>query len=213
LETVVVQGIGREELKKGPGHFPDCKEGGGTNECVTDAKYPGESGNVPISGHRTTYGAPFFRLNELEKGDTVDFVSGRARYRYKVREQKIVDPIGGFREVEQHGRDEVTLTTCHPRFTAAQRMIVQADYIGASLIGSPAPTGSTGAQIKPGRQPVIPTDVLVLASIAGAAALGALALSKRHRMTAVYISLVIVGSAGLWVAVFPRVIALMPANY
>lgn len=213
LETVVVQGVGREELKKGPGHFPDCKAGPGTRECVDDAKYPGEPGNVPISGHRTTYGAPFFRLNELEKGDVIDFISGRARYRYKVREQKIVDPTTGFREVQQHGRDEVTLTTCHPRFTAAQRMVIQGDYVGASLISSAGPTARGGEQLKPGRQPVIPTDVLVLVSIAGASALGALGLSKRHRMAAVYISLVIVGSAGLWIQVFPRVLALMPANY
>jgi sortase A len=179
---------------------------------VDDAKYPGESGNVPISGHRTTYGAPFYRLNELEKGDIIDFVSGRVRYRYKVRETKIVDPVGGFREVEQHGRDEVTLTTCHPRFTAAQRMVVQGDYEGASIISAPR-TSSQGRPIRPGQQPVVPTDVLVLASIAAASALGALGLSKRFRMAAVYISLVIVGAAGLWVGVFPRVLAVMPANY
>lgn len=213
LETAVVQGVGREELKKGPGHFPDCNASPGTRECVTEAKYPGESGNVPISGHRTTYGAPFFRLNELEKGDIVDFVSGRARYRYKVREQKIVDPIGGFREVEQHGRDEVTLTTCHPRFTAAQRMVVQADYIGASLISPTPPVSKSGDPIRPGKQPVIPADVLILASVAVASALSAMGLSKRHRLTAVYISLVIVGAAGLWIGVFPRVLAIMPANY
>jgi LPXTG-site transpeptidase (sortase) family protein len=213
LETVVVQGVGREELKKGPGHFPDCNERPGTNECANEAKWPGEPGNVPISGHRTTYGAPFFRLNELEKGDVIDFVSGRVRYRYKVREQKIVDPIAGFREVEQHGRDEVTLTTCHPRFTAAQRMVVHGDYIGASLVS--ATGGFSGGGPGPGgaKQPVVPPDVLLLGSIAGASALAALGLSKRYRLTAIYISLVIVGSAGLWVGVFPRVLALMPENY
>lgn len=214
LETAVVQGVGREELKKGPGHFPDCKRGAGTSECVNDAKYPGESGNVPISGHRTTYGAPFFRLNELEKGDVIDFVSGRVRYRYEVDEAgKIVDPVTGFREVEQHGRDEVTLTTCHPRFSAAQRLIVRGKYLGASVIQAPATTqGGTNAPAA-GKQPVIPHDVLVLGSIAAASALGALGLSRRYRLTALYISLVAVGAAGLWVAVFPRVLALMPANY
>lgn len=211
LETVVVQGIGREELKKGPGHFPSC--GGARNgECVRDAKYPGEKGNVAVSGHRTTYGAPFFRLNELEKGDVIDFVSGRARYRYKVREQKIVDPISGFATVEQHGKNEVTLTTCHPRFSAAQRLIVQGDYLGASLVSSSAP-GPGGDAATPAKRPVIPTDVLVLGSIAAASALGALGLSKRYRLTALYISLVAVGAAGLWIGVFPRVLALMPANY
>lgn len=213
LETVVVQGVGREELKKGPGHFPDCKSGA-TRECVDDAKYPGESGNVPISAHRTTYGAPFFRLNELQNGDVIDFVSGRARYRYRVTEQKIVDPVAGFSEVEQHGRDEVTLTTCHPRFSAAQRLIVRGEYMGASLISTPAVSRSGATQApRTGQQPVIPADVLILASVAVGSALGSLALSRRYRATAVYISLGIVGAAGLWVGVFPRVLALMPANY
>lgn len=213
LETVIVQGIGREELKKGPGHFPDCAESGGSGECVNDAKYPGEGGNVAISGHRTTYGAPFFRLNELEEGDVIDFVSGRARYRYRVREQQIVDPVSGFATVEQHGRDEVTLTTCHPRFSAAQRLIIQGDYEGASLVSAPAPEGSATEAPRPAQRPVIPTDVLVLGSIAAASALGALGLSKRHQLKALYISIVIAGAAGLWIGVFPRVLALMPANY
>lgn len=213
LETVVVQGVGREELKKGPGHFPDCRSTNG-NDCVSDTKYPGEKGNVPISGHRTTYGAPFFRLNELEKGDVIDFVSGRVRYRYKVNEAgKVVDPVTGFREVEQHGRDEVTLTTCHPRFSAAQRLIVHGEYMGASLISNTPTTSRSPTQPVPGQQPAVPADVLTLGSIAAVSALGALGLSKRHRLTAVYISLVAVGAAGLWIAVFPRVLALMPANY
>ncbi|MDT9165830.1 sortase, partial [Escherichia coli] len=74
--------------------------------------------------------------------DTVDFESGRVRYRYRVREQKIVDPIAGFNVVEQHGKDELTLTTCHPRFSATQRLIVSADYLGASLVSAkPAAPG------------------------------------------------------------------------
>lgn len=214
LETVVVQGVGREELKKGPGHFPDCSSTTGGRDCVSDSKYPGEKGNVPISGHRTTYGAPFFRLNELEKGDVIDFVSGRVRYRYRVNEAgKVVDPVAGFREVEERGRDEVTLTTCHPRFSAAQRLVVHGEYLGATLISdAPPPTSSTTAPI-PAQQPAVPADVLIMGSIAAGSALGALALSKRHRLTAVYISLVAVGAAGLWVGVFPRVLALMPENY
>lgn len=212
LETVIVQGIGREELKKGPGHFPSCGEAP-SGECVSDAKYPGEGGNVAISGHRTTYGAPFFRLNELEEGDIIDFVSGRARYRYKFREQKIVDPVSGFATVEQHGRDEVTLTTCHPRFSAAQRLIVQGDFVGASIISTPAPSGGSGEAPSTAKRPVIPQDVLVLGSIAAASALAALGLSKRHQLKALYIAIVVAGAAGLWVGVFPRVLALMPANY
>jgi sortase A len=209
LDSVIVNGVGREELKKGPGLFPQCPTGG--EDCVREAKYPGEDGNVAISGHRTTYGAPFFRLNELQKGDVIDFVSGRARYRYKVREQKIVDPTAGFNVVEQHGRREVTLTTCHPRFSAAQRLIIHADFEASSLVAGPRGGGRGPAPR--GETPVIPTDVLVLASVALGSALGSLALSKRYRSAAAYIALGLVGASGLWIAAFPRVVALMPANY
>lgn len=212
LESVVVQGVGRDELRKGPGLFSDCRSGD-SSDCVTDAKYPGEAGNVPVSGHRTTYGAPFFRLNELKKGDVIDFVSGRVRYRYRMREQKIVDPTAGFGVVEQHGRDEVTLTTCHPRFSAAQRLIVHGDYEGASLVaGVSAPIRPDGDPA-PRSSPVVPTDVLILGGVATASMLCAMGLSKRFRAAAVYATLFIVGSSGLWVGVFPRVLALMPANY
>lgn len=209
LETVIVYGVEVEDLKKGPGLFPDCKAV--PRECVNESKYPGEPGNVSVSGHRTTYGAPFFRVNELVKGDTIDIVSGHARYRYRVREQKIVAPIPGFAEVEQHGRNELTLTSCHPRFSAAQRLIIKADYVGPSLIaGGGAGGKGPAARAAP---PVIPTDVLVLASIALASALGSLGLSKRYRTTAAVIAVGLVGAAGLWVAAFPRIISLLPSNY
>lgn len=213
LETVVVQGVGREELRKGPGLFPDCGASGGSADCVEGAKYPGEPGNVPISGHRTTYGAPFFRVNELEKGDVIDFVSGRVRYRYVVRDQEVVDPVGGFAVVEQHGRDEVTLTTCHPRFSAAQRLIVRGDYVGASLIAGAAAPRPQGRGPLEASRPVVAPDVLILLAVALGSALGALALSRRYRALAAYVALVVGGTAGMWAVVFPRVLALMPANY
>jgi sortase A len=210
LDTVIVQGVGREELKKGPGLFPDCDEYGGS-DCVPDAKYPGEEGNVAISGHRTTYGAPFYRISELAKGDVVDFISGRARYRYKVRDFEIVDPVGGYNVVLQHGKDELTLTSCHPRFSAAQRYIVHADYVGASLVA--ATQGPSGGGGRPSAQPVVGADVLILASIALASALASLGLSKRYKHVAAYIALGLAGAAGLWIGVFPRVLVLLPANY
>jgi sortase A len=210
LDTVIVQGVGREELKKGPGLFPDCDEYGG-RDCVPEAKYPGENGNVAISGHRTTYGAPFYRIQELAQGDIIDFISGRARYRYKVRGSEIVDPVAGFNVVLQHGKDELTLTSCHPRFSAAQRYIVHADYVGASLVAAPQ-GGPTGGG-RPTEQPVVGADVLILASIALASALSSLALSKRYKHVAAYIALGLAGAAGLWIGVFPRVLHLLPANY
>ena len=171
---------------------------------MSGAKYPGENGNVAISGHRTTYGAPFFRVNELKKGDVIDFVSGRARYRYRVREQKIVDPVGGLPRGRAAGRTELTLTSCHPRFSAAQRL----DHQGELRRVVARRRGTVRVRVRSARRapPVIPTDVLVLGSIAIASALASLGLSKKYRWTAAYVALGIVGAAGLWVGVFPRVL-------
>ena len=209
LDTVVVYGVGLDQLKKGPGLFPDCKAAA-TSECVGDAKYPGEKGNVAISGHRTTYGAPFFRTNELAKGDTIDLIEGRTRYRYVVRNQEIVDPVAGFKVVEQHGKTELTLTSCHPRFSAAQRLIIHADYQGASLVAArPAGEGPEGEAAPP----VIPTDVLLLASISAACALGSLALSRRYQKTAGVIAVSLAGAAALWILAFPQVVSRLPSNF
>ena len=59
LERAVVQGIGVPDLRKGPGHYPATP-------------MPGQLGNAAIAGHRTTYGAPFNRLDELAAGDPID---------------------------------------------------------------------------------------------------------------------------------------------
>jgi sortase A len=213
LETAIVEGVGREQLKKGPGHFPSCADvpRGEDTDCVQRAVYPGEHGNVAISGHRTTYGAPFFNLQQLGPGDVIDIVSGPARYRYRVRQQQIVDPTAGFNVVEEHRRDELTLTTCNPRFSAAQRLIISADYVGATLVSANQPGGPGGKGNA--AKPAIAMNVIVLAIISVASAIAAVALSKRYKIWALYASLAIVGATGMWVGIFPRVLALMPANY
>lgn len=211
VDTVVVQGVDQESLRKGVGHFPDCADGA-NGECLDGTRYPGESGNVALSGHRTTYGAPFFRLNELKENDVIDIVSGRARYRYRMREQKVVDPVEGFSTVEQHGRDELTLTTCHPRFSAAQRLIVHADYEGASLVAG-APRSASANVPEDASVPIVAPDVLILAGIAVASGLGSLGLSRRYRKFAASATVGLAAGAALWVGVFPRVLALLPTNY
>ena len=80
LDWIVVSGVGTDELKKGPGHYPDTP-------------LPGQAGNVGIAGHRTTYGAPFFDIDDLAAGDEVILTNtGGERFVYKVTEQFIVSP-------------------------------------------------------------------------------------------------------------------------
>lgn len=118
----VVGGVDLDDLKRGPGHYPSTSQ-------------PGHAGNFAISGHRTTYGAPFYHLDQLRAGDEVHVVDRQNRqWTYVVRRARIVaptdvwvletDPLGS-------GAPTMTLTTCHPRFSAAQRLVVFAELDGA----------------------------------------------------------------------------------
>jgi sortase A len=122
---VVVEGVGREELRKGPGHIPSTV-------------LPGQDGTFGISGHRTTYGAPFYRLNELGKGDTITVVTRDAIYTYTVSRTAVVRPTETQVLDNVPGPDgklkaTITLTTCHPRYSARQRLVVFGDLSITSI--------------------------------------------------------------------------------
>lgn len=122
VEKTVVQGVGVEDLKKGPGHYPDTP-------------MPGQEGNAAIAGHRTTYGAPFYNLDELQPNDPILVTTVQGSFRYEVTETQIVRP-SQVEVLNQTDDDRLTLTTCHPRFSASSRMVVTARLIGPAL---PAP--------------------------------------------------------------------------
>ena len=77
LDKIVVEGVSREDLKKGPGHYPDTP-------------FPGQPGNAAIAGHRTTYGAPFHRIDELVVDDEITVTTLQGRFTYQVIGQEIV---------------------------------------------------------------------------------------------------------------------------
>lgn len=117
---VVVEGVSTSDLKKGPGHFPGTAQ-------------PGDIGNVVLSGHRTTYGAPFNKLDELDDGDAIVLETRTAFYTYTVERLFIVKPsaIGVTYPVPNQPKATptqrlLTLTTCHPKYSAKQRLIVRA---------------------------------------------------------------------------------------
>jgi sortase A len=112
LEKAVVQGVGLHELKKGPGHYPTTP-------------MPGQPGNVAVAGHRTTYGAPFFRLDEMQGGDPILMTTRQGAFRYEVTERKIVTP-NQTEVLDPSDDNRLTLTTCNPRFSASQRLVVVA---------------------------------------------------------------------------------------
>ncbi|MGH2637336.1 MAG: sortase [Actinomycetota bacterium] len=117
LDYVVVEGTDTESLKKGPGHY-------------TDTSYPWESdGRVGIAGHRTTYGAPFWSLNEVEAGDRIVLATEYGVFDYRVTGSRIIEPSNGA-VLHDTERPTLILTTCHPRFSAAERLVVFAERVG-----------------------------------------------------------------------------------
>lgn len=133
-DDIVVQGISRDDLRKGPGHYPDTP-------------LPGQEGNVAIAGHRTTYGAPFGDLEQLEEGDRIFVRTAYGDFTYEVF---LADFVVRPTDVKVLDRDRfrpaiLTLTTCHPKFSAAQRLVVQAALQQDPL---PAPAIDAGNEPK-----------------------------------------------------------------
>lgn len=116
LEDVVMyEGVDRETLKKGPGH-------------MVTTPLPGQPGNAVVSGHRTTYGRPFFDFDLLEVGDRVEVETEIGTHVYEVREIQIVEPTDVW-VTENRAGGWLTMTTCHPKFSARQRLVVWAEMV------------------------------------------------------------------------------------
>jgi len=120
MDVIMVEGTGKGDLKVGPGHWPETP-------------FPGQGGNFVVSGHRTTYGAPFLKLNKVEVGDEINIVTPYAVARYIVTRVIIVLPTE-VNEVAQLGKEQVSLAACHPIYSARQRIVVQGDLTGFKLI-------------------------------------------------------------------------------
>lgn len=110
LDTVVVNGTDPADLRKGPGHYPDTT-------------FPGLEGTVAIAGHRTTYGAPFRKVDELTGGEEIVVEMPYGRFVYRVEKQQIVKPDALWvkRDV---GYERLVLSACHPEYSAAERIII-----------------------------------------------------------------------------------------
>jgi len=129
-EHVVVEGTSRDDLRKGPGH-------------IVQSKMPGAKGTFAVSGHRTTYGGPFGNLDKLSKGDQIIIRTKIATYTYEVSHSRVVLPtevsvLDDVRGEDGKLRPTIVLTTCHPKFSAKQRLIVFGDLVSTKPVASPA---------------------------------------------------------------------------
>jgi sortase A len=112
----VVAGVQTADLKKGPGHYPATP-------------FPGELGNASIAGHRTTYGEPFRHLDDLSIGDPIIITDLMGRqFTYLVSNQQVVEATDSWVvATTDRTKAVLTLTTCHPEFSAKQRLIISAE--------------------------------------------------------------------------------------
>jgi sortase A len=122
IGDVVVQGTGGGELRKGPGHYPATP-------------LPGERGTVAVAGHRTTYGAPFRRLDRLRRGDQLELTTPYGVFTYEVERSRIVAPTATW-VTDRVGHDRLILSACHPLYSAAQRIVVFARLTRATARGT-----------------------------------------------------------------------------
>ena len=118
-DYVVIQGTDEGDLQRGPGHYPTTA-------------LPGQGKTIGIAGHRTTYGAPFNRIDKIEIGDEITLEMPYATFTYEVTKTDIVDP-SDVEIVEDIGREQLVLTACHPLYSAAERYAVFADLADITL--------------------------------------------------------------------------------
>jgi len=147
LDVVVVEGTTPSALRAGAGHY-------------LGTPLPGEVGNVGIAGHRTTFGRPFNRLDELGPGDIATLRTPFAVYTYRAvpaaqfqgSNPRVVDPADSDVVYRQDlGGQLLTLTTCHPKGSAAKRLVLRLVLVAAkALPGQALPAGTVvGATTPP----------------------------------------------------------------
>lgn len=115
VDQVLFEGVDSRTLKSGPGHM----EG---------TALPGQPGNAVVSGHRTTYGRPFFDFDLLAAGDMIEVETAVGVHVYEVREIVVVLPTD-FWVTDDRPGGWLTLTTCEPKFSARQRLVVWAEMV------------------------------------------------------------------------------------
>lgn len=127
VNKVILEGTRTQDLRQGPGHYPGTA-------------LPGQAGNAAIAGHRTTYAKPFYNLQAMAPGDLVFIVTPQGAFAYSVISVAPVAPTD-VSVLAPSATPMLTLTTCNPRYSARQRLVLHAVLVRSVLVGSglPAP--------------------------------------------------------------------------
>lgn len=130
VDVIAVEGVDLDLLARGPGRYPQ-------------SAFFGEEGSVAVAGHRTGWGSPFIDLDRLDRGDEIIVERPEATYKYLVTRSAIVQPddvwvLKG--DPESFSEFRLTLTTCTPKYTSRDRLIVWADLVSVTPRGAEEPT-------------------------------------------------------------------------
>ena len=204
VEQAVVEGTGVGDLRKGPGHY-------------RNTPLPGQPGNAAIAGHRTTYGAPFNRIDELAVGDPILVTTLQGTFKYVVSEAPFPVSPSQNKVLFNQNDNRLTLTTCHPKYSAAKRLIVVAKLAprvkpaAAPKITKPV-TAATAGDAGTGGDAGALLPALFWGAMVGLAYAGMVWLSRRWvRRAALLLGVPLV--LALLFPFFEQLSRLLPANY
>ena len=209
---LVVQGTDTADLELGPGHYENTP-------------LPGQPGNAAIAGHRTTYLHPFYNLNELGPGDPIYITTTQGNFKYEVTTSMVVAPTD-LAVLDPTPVPTLTLTTCNPRYSAAQRLVVQATLVTppAAVPKPPVTTRTvTDTPTKPlasdqglGGKGGAAWSSIGWGAATAAAVVGAWLLVRRRRRWPARLGIAVIGLLGglaLLFFFFQSVTPLLPASF
>jgi sortase A len=151
-QRVVLEGTAEAELSQGPGHY-------------AGTALPGQPGNVGLAGHRVGKGSPFLDLDRLRPGDPIVVETADSWFVYRVlgdvatgdltgdpsgipgreivrpTDVDVLSPTPGGPEDGEPSGSYLTLTTCHPKYSARQRLIIHAALDGGAVPKATTPDG------------------------------------------------------------------------
>jgi sortase A len=119
LSHPIFQGVWLTVVDHGPGHWPG-------------SAMPGRIGNAVFAGHRVTHTRPFYDLDLLANGDTIIFDMSYGVFTYAVTSITTVEP-NELWITDPTRRPTITLFACHPKHSAAQRIVVKGKLVGSKL--------------------------------------------------------------------------------
>ena len=219
VDFIYVEGVELVWLQEGPGHFPTTP-------------FPGQPGNAALAGHRTTYKAPFNRIDELQAGDPIEITTVQGTFRYEVLPQLvpegeppsahvIVGP-GAVEILDDKGDNRLTLMACHPKYSAAQRIVVEAKMVSVPAPTTPSAAPTEGPVELPGdllgNEPAAKGPALAWSAACGALWLAAWLVARRWRSWRSWkwwltYAVAFVPFTVLLYAAFENIAKLLPAAY